>query len=233
MMLPSRARVVCAVAAAPESPVADIAMGLGIDEFVGGRAEIPAAHAHVILVADGTPAVEACDGLVAIVDGEVGLHPDVAAAWGAARDASVPRLMVTVRAAAGRADFDELVAIAQRVAEPDLAVRYLPLYADDGEHYAGRFDVLRLVVEVRGAALPADPEHLAATADAHDELVDLVAHAGLSDEALAAFTAGLPVSLPAIEEAWWDADVVKVLPGDDGLTADIVTQWVARLDPTR
>jgi hypothetical protein len=216
MMLPTPSGVVCAVAVAPQTPAGVVDAALP-----------PAGPSKGYLVlGESLDGLTECDALIAVIDGDVGLHPAVVQAWQVAHDHSLPRLVAAVRTASGRADFDEITAMARRSLDQDLAVRFLPLYDDDGVHYAGVLDVLRGTVTVDGSTVAADPEHLAATADLHDEVAEVLAHAAAADEVAQAHRAGLPVALAALEAAWLAGEVPIVVATDGGLGRDLIATWL-------
>jgi hypothetical protein len=86
--------------------------------------------------------LESCDAFVASLDGAAGVDPKIVEFWSSARDVTLPRHILAFNVVNGRADFDELCAIASRVLEPDLLVRYLPIDSDDELSLTGVYDIL-------------------------------------------------------------------------------------------
>jgi hypothetical protein len=77
----------------------------------------------------------------------------------------------------------------------------------------------------------ADPEHIAITSSAREDLFDQLAYLGLDDSTLANHTSGLPISVTKLEAAWSHPDVVTITPIDDGIGADTLSNWLNTLVP--
>ena len=173
--------------------------------------------------------VEAADGLILILDGALGLDPHSVSVWSKAADLSIPRHIGAVHVTTGRADFDELIAIATRVLEPDLMVRYLPIDSEDDDSLVGQYDLLTADIHDCSAGVPVirhgDPEHVALTADRRDDLFEELAHAGLADEVLNTHRQGLPVSIPALTDAWSDEHIVSITALDNQVGTHILSEW--------
>jgi hypothetical protein len=180
--------------------------------------------------------VEACDALVVVLDGITGLGGGSIKVWNHARDLNTPRHFLTIGVVQGRADFDELTAMAIRAMEPELLVRYLPIDSDDEDSLAGVFDVLTSeiheVVDGQVRIRPGDPEHVTLTAQRRDDLFDQLAHLGLDDQALDNHLAGLPISITKLENAWNHPDAISITPVENGVGVEIFTTWLTKLRPT-
>lgn len=183
------------------------------------------------------------DGIIAVIDGDIGLAPELQQLWDVASDADLPRLVIAPDTFRTRADFDEIVAIVQRVLEPDALVRYLPI-DDDADtdldaDYVGLYDLLSndiRVYDAEGVTLRMpDHEHLELTNDQREDLVDELAHSVLEDAALENYANGLPLNFTRLREMWNSDDVVSVLPLTAKVGVDLLTQWIdarrTRLDP--
>jgi hypothetical protein len=135
----------------------------------------------------------------------------------------------------GRADFDELCAIASRVLEPDLLVRYLPIDSDDELSLTGVYDILtseiHALIDGQWVTKAADPEHIAITSSAREDLFDQLAYLGLDDSTLENHTSGLPISVTKLETAWLHPDVVTITPIDDGVGVNTFSNWISILNP--
>jgi hypothetical protein len=135
----------------------------------------------------------------------------------------------------GRADFDELCAISSRVLEPDLLVRYLPIDSDDELSLTGVYDILtseiHALIDGEWITKAADPEHIAITSSAREDLFDQLAYLGLDDSTLDNHTSGLPISVTKLETAWSHPDVVTITPIDDGVGASTFGNWLSVLNP--
>jgi hypothetical protein len=133
----------------------------------------------------------------------------------------------------GRADFDELCAIASRVLEPDLLVRYLPIDSDDELSLTGVYDILtseiHALIDGQWVTKAADPEHIAITSSAREDLFDQLAYLGLDDSTLENHTSGLPISVTKLEMAWLHPDVVTITPIDDEVGVHTFSDWISTL----
>jgi hypothetical protein len=180
--------------------------------------------------------LEAADALVLILDGQLGLDPQSMAIWTQAVDESLPRHIGAVHVATGRADFDELIAVATRVLEPDLMVRYLPIDDEDTDAIVGQYDLLTADIHDCSTGVPVirhgDPEHVSLTADRRDDLFEELAHAGLTDGSLETHLQGMPVSIPALIDAWTDQQIVSITALDNQAGAHILREWFEHL-PSR
>lgn len=179
--------------------------------------------------------LEACDAFVASLDGAAGVDPTIINFWAEARDETLPRHILAFNVVNGRADFDELCAISSRVLEPDLLVRYLPIDSDDELSLTGVYDILtseiHALVDSNWITKPADPEHIAITSSAREDLFDQLAYLGLDDSTLENHTSGLPISVTKLEAAWSHPDVVTITPIDNGVGITTFSNWLAVLEP--
>ena len=182
-----------------------------------------------------TRILESCDALVVSLDGAAGVDPRIIEMWSNARDITLPRHILAFNVVHGRADFDELCAIASRVLEPDLLVRYLPIDSDDELSLTGVYDILtseiHALIDSQWISKAADPEHIAITSSAREDLFDQLAFLGLDDSTLENHQAGLPISVTKLEGAWSHPDVVSITPIDDGIGVDILSNWLGTLKP--
>lgn len=179
-------------------------------------------HAHML---------SAVDGMIAILDGDRGLDKATQALWDAASDLDLPRLVVAPDANITRADFDEVVAIVQRVLEPDALIRYLPINDEDSSDYVGLFDLLTNDIRAYSvdgivSHIAPEHEHLELTTDQRETFVDELAHVVLDDEALENFAQGLPLNMARLRESWNGNDIVTVLPLTERVGADLIVEWL-------
>jgi hypothetical protein len=179
--------------------------------------------------------LDACDAFVASLDGAAGVDPKIMEFWSMARDVTLPRHILAFNVVNGRADFDELCAISSRVLEPDLLVRYLPIDSDDELSLTGVYDILtseiHALIDGEWITKAADPEHIAITSSAREDLFDQLAYLGLDDSTLDNHTSGLPISVTKLETAWSHPDVVTITPIDDGVGASTFANWLSVLNP--
>jgi len=179
--------------------------------------------------------LESCDAFVASLDGAAGVDPKIVEFWSSARDVTLPRHIWAFNVVNGRADFDELCAIASRVLEPDLLVRYLPIDSDDELSLTGVYDILtseiHALIDGEWVTKAADPEHIAITSSAREDLFDQLAYLGLDDSTLENHTSGLPISVTKLETAWLHPDVVTITPIDDEVGVNTFSNWISTLKP--
>ena len=179
--------------------------------------------------------LESCDAFVASLDGAAGVDPKIVEFWTNARDVTLPRHILAFNVVNGRADFDELCAIASRVLEPDLLVRYLPIDSDDELSLTGVYDILtseiHALIDGQWVTKAADPEHIAITSSAREDLFDQLAYLGLDDLTLENHTSGLPISVTKLETAWLHPDVVTITPIDDEVGVNTFSNWISILKP--
>jgi hypothetical protein len=179
--------------------------------------------------------LNSCDAFVASLDGAAGVDSQIIEFWSGARDATLPRHILAFNVVNGRADFDELCAIASRVLEPDLLIRYLPIDSDDELSLTGVYDILtseiHALVDGDWITKPADPEHIAITSSAREDLFDQLAYLGLDDLTLENHASGLPISVTKLEAAWVHPDVVTITPIDDAVGVNTFSNWMSILQP--
>jgi hypothetical protein len=179
--------------------------------------------------------LDSCDAFVASLDGAAGVDPRIVEFWSNARDVTLPRHILAFNVVNGRADFDELCAIASRVLEPELLVRYLPIDSDDELSLTGVYDILtseiQALIDGQWVTKAADPEHIAITSSAREDLFDQLAYLGLDDSTLENHTSGLPISVTKLELAWLHPDVVTITPIDDEVGVSTFSNWISNLKP--
>ena len=180
--------------------------------------------------------VEASDSIIHLVDATIGISPQSIEFWNKASDLDIPQLIVATNLFASHADFDEVVAIAQRVFSPDILVRYLPMANDEENQIVAQFDLLRNEIILSSSneslsTLP-DPEHLELTADQRDALIESLAYAGLSDSALTMYRNGISPSVSELERCWNSELPDSVMSLDTNSGFEQIANWLA-LVPAR
>ena len=176
------------------------------------------------------------DGVIVILDGDRGLDKATQTLWDAACDSDLPRLVLAPDAHSTRADFDEVVAIVQRVLEPDALIRFLPINGEDTEDYVGLFDLVTNDIRAYSedgtvSIIAPDHEHLELTNEQRESFIDELAHVVLDDEALEKFEQGLPINMARLRDEWNSDDVVTVLPLTQRLGIDLVSEWIDARSP--
>ncbi|WP_431729216.1 elongation factor G-like protein EF-G2 [Verrucosispora sp. TAA-831] len=121
--------------------------------------------------------LRAADAALFVVSAVDGMDAATAALWEECAAVDMPRAVAVARLDHPRADFDEAVALCQRVFGDNVVPLYLPMLGDDGESTAGLLGLITRRVFDYTAGLPAqvrepDPEHLPAIAESRDELIE-------------------------------------------------------------
>ncbi|WP_431882278.1 elongation factor G-like protein EF-G2 [Micromonospora gifhornensis] len=121
--------------------------------------------------------LRAADAALFVVSAVDGMDAATAALWEECAAVDMPRAVAVARLDHPRADFDEAVALCQRVFGDNVLPLYLPMLGDDGVSTAGLLGLItRRVFDYTGG-LPAqvrqpDPEHLPAITESRDELIE-------------------------------------------------------------
>ncbi|MGW0435525.1 elongation factor G-like protein EF-G2 [Micromonospora sp. NPDC003197] len=121
--------------------------------------------------------LRAADAALFVVSAVDGMDAATAALWEECAAVDMPRAVAVARLDHPRADFDETVALCQRVFGDNVMPLYLPMLGDDGVSIAGLLGLITRRVFDYTAGLPAvvrdpDPEHLPAIAESRDELIE-------------------------------------------------------------
>lgn len=173
-----------------------------------------------------------CDGVIGILDGNLGISPTFISAWNEAKDHDLPRVIVTINTITGRADFDEAISLGELVLNEDIAMRYYPIQSEEEPKYVGLLDVLtNEICQPQKSPIPADQEHIDLTIAEHDELIDLLVHADLTDVIFENHLAGLPISMPRLRELWLSDEIVTLLPMDQFISDTQILDWIAARKP--
>jgi len=121
--------------------------------------------------------LRACDAVLFVVSAAGGLDAVTAQLWAECASVGIPRAVVVTQLDRPRADFDEAVALCQRVLDEAVLPLHLPMHDDDGS-VAGLIDLLResVVDHSSGERVehPADPEHRTLITSLRAELVEAV-----------------------------------------------------------
>ena len=180
--------------------------------------------------------LEASDSVIYLIDATIGVSPESIELWRKAADLDIPQLIVATNLFESHADFDEVVAIAQRVFSPDVLVRYLPMADDDETQIVAQFDLLRNEIYLSSPegfqTFTPDPEHLELTADQRDVLIESLAYAGLSDSALKMFQNGLLPAASELERCWTSELPNAVMSLDKNSGLEQIADWLS-LVPAR
>ncbi|HWH29480.1 MAG TPA: elongation factor G-like protein EF-G2, partial [Mycobacteriales bacterium] len=122
--------------------------------------------------------LRACDGALFVVSAVGGLDARTTQLWEECAAVGMPRAVVITQLDRPRADFDETLAVCQRLLGDGVHPVLLPLHGDDGEDVVGVLDLLRLRVSDWSGGEPAerdpDAEHLSAVEGLRAELLEAV-----------------------------------------------------------
>jgi len=121
--------------------------------------------------------LRAADAALFVVSAVDGMDAATAALWEECAAVGMPRAVAISRLDHQRADFDETVALCQRVFGDGVLPLYLPMLSDDGESVVGLMGLITQRIFDYSQGHPADirepdPEHLPAIADARNELIE-------------------------------------------------------------
>ena len=193
-------------------------------------AEIGATQA--IAVTERLAALESSDAFIACVDGDQGIDNQIVESWQRATDVGIPSLLLVTNCVAGRADFSEMLAIANRALHTDIAARFVPLADDDGAHVAALLDLLRLAIVRRdGTRTPAEPEHISATQGEREAVINLLAHTAIDDDLVALLSAGMSPAVSSLERLWVDTSLPRALVADESWCVLELRSWLHHLGP--
>ena len=122
--------------------------------------------------------LRAADAALFVVSAVDGVDAATVALWEECAAVGMPRAVAITRLDHQRADFDEAVAVCQRVFGDNVLPLYLPMLGDDGESVAGLIGLLspQRVFDYSGGYPPEvrdpDPEHLPLIDEARNELIE-------------------------------------------------------------
>jgi elongation factor G len=121
--------------------------------------------------------LRAADAALFVVSAVDGMDAATAALWEECAAVGMPRAVAVTRLDHQRADFDETVALCQRVFGDNVLPLYLPMHGDDGVSTVGLLGLItQRVFDYTDGYPPVvrdpDPEHLPAIADARNELIE-------------------------------------------------------------
>ncbi len=121
--------------------------------------------------------LRAADAALFVVSAVDGMDAATAALWEECAAVDMPRAVAVSRLDHPRADFDEAVALCQRVFGDNVLPLYLPMLGDDGVSTGGLLGLItRRVFDYTDGLPPQvrepDPEHLPAIAESRNELIE-------------------------------------------------------------
>lgn len=156
----------------------------------GVRLSVVDTPGHYDLAGTAAAGVRAADAALVVVSAVGGVPPKTVEWWQSLEEAEMPRAIVVTHLDDPAADFDETVALCERLLGAGIVARHLPLFAGD-KHRPGppvgvidvQTGLLRSYGDSDVSARPADPEHVALVGDARDELLEELG-SGSDDESL-------------------------------------------------
>ena len=177
--------------------------------------------------------IEACDGVIFVVSAAEGIAPEISTIWNVCVDNDIPRLLVVTDLFSSYTDFDEMVAIAKRILQPNIETRYLPMADDNAEKMAGIFDLLSGEIwdyttgtrKIR----PADEEHISLTSEDRAELLEGIAVSAFTDDDLSVHQSGLTLVLQKYVDAWKHPHITATAPLENSHGFEIVLEWIHML----
>ncbi len=121
--------------------------------------------------------LRAADAALFVVSAVDGMDAATAALWEECAAVGMPRAVAVARLDHQRADFDETVALCQRVFGDNVLPLYLPMHGDDGQSIVGLIGLITQRVFDYSAGYPPvlrdpDPEHLPAIEESRNELLE-------------------------------------------------------------
>jgi elongation factor G len=134
---------------------------------------------YVDFVGELRAGLRAADAALFVVSAVGGMDAATAALWEECAAVGMPRAVAISRLDHPRADFDETVALCQRVFGDGVLPLYLPMLADDGVTTAGLMGLITRHVFDYSSGYPPqvrepDAEHLPAIVDARNELIESI-----------------------------------------------------------
>ncbi|WP_329109230.1 elongation factor G-like protein EF-G2 [Micromonospora sp. NBC_01699] len=121
--------------------------------------------------------LRAADAALFVVSAAGGMDAATVNLWEECATVGMPRAVAISRLDHPRADYDEAVALCQRLFGDNVVPLYLPMLGDDGVSTAGLLGLITRRVFDYSAGLPADvrdpePQHLPAIDESRDELIE-------------------------------------------------------------
>jgi elongation factor G len=152
-----------------------VALALAPLEHAGVKVNLLDTPGSPDFVGELRAGLRAADGVLFVVSAVGGLDAVTAQLWAECEAVGMPRAVVVTQLDRARADFDEAVALCQRVLSDGVLALSLPMHEDDGG-VAGLISLLdqKVVDHSSGERVERapDPEHLALVDDLRGELIE-------------------------------------------------------------
>ena len=147
-------------------------------EHAGVKLNLVDTPGHPDFLGEVRAGLRAADGALFVVSAVGGLDARTTQLWEECAAVGMPRALVVSQLDRPRADFDEAVALSQRLLGEGVHPLLLPLHGDDGASVAGLLDLLRERVTDWSGGEPVerepDAEHRRLVADLRAELLEAV-----------------------------------------------------------
>jgi elongation factor G len=149
--------------------------------------------------------LRAADAALFVVSAVDGMDAATAALWEECAAVGMPRAVAVTRLDHQRADFDETLALCQRVFGDNVLPLYLPMHGDDGESVVGLIGLISQRVFDYSAGYPPhvrepDAEHLPAIEDSRGELLEGIIAESEDETLMDRYLAGEQIETSVIVE---------------------------------
>ena len=156
---------------------ASVSLGVAQVEHAGVKLTLLDTPGSPDFVGELRAGLRAADAVLFVVSAAGGLDAVTAQLWSECASLGIPRAVVVSQLDKPRADFDEAVALCQRLLDEAVVPLHLPMHDDDGS-VAGLITLLdaRVVDHSSGERVerPADPEHVTLTEGLRSDLLEAV-----------------------------------------------------------
>jgi elongation factor G len=187
--------------------------------------------------------LRAADGALFVVSAVDGMDAATAALWEECAAVGMPRAVAVARLDHQRADFDETVALCQRVFGDNVLPLYLPMHGDDGQSVVGLIGLITQRVYDYSVGFPPavrdpDPEHLPAIEESRNELLEgIIAESedeSLMDRYLAGESIETEVIIEDLEKAVARGHFYPVVPvcAETGVGLDALLEVLTKAFPS-
>ncbi|TAK69516.1 MAG: elongation factor G-like protein EF-G2 [Actinomycetota bacterium] len=169
--------------------------------YAGIKVNVLDTPGYADFVGDLRAGLRAADAALFVISAVDGVDAATQVLWEECAAVGMPRAVVVTKVDRERGDFDELVAICQRVFGAGVAPLYLPLHGDDGA-VAGLVGLLsRQVYDYSGAGRvvrDADPEHVALIDGLRSSLIEGIITESEDETLMDRFLAGEDVEVDTL-----------------------------------
>ena len=180
---------------------ASVSLGIAQVEHAGVKLTLLDTPGAPDFVGELRAGLRAADGVLFVVSATGGLDAVTAQLWAECAAVGVPRAVVVTQLDKPRADFDEAVALCQRLLDDSVLPLQLPMHDDDGS-VAGLITLLdsRVVDHSSGTRQerPADPEHVVLTEGLRADLLEGVIAESEDETLLDRYLEGAELDLPTL-----------------------------------